>query len=127
MSSTLKTILTFSVIIVASFFILLGAIYVQGLPASVVTPPPVATSTTVVWNPTDISTQNVTITRIKRVSDNPEQYEVESVLSASTPNTGYYMDNNGDPFLIPVLGPDELIQIGCLDAKVECRAVLFNI
>lgn len=118
MSNTLKTIFWFSIIIVASFFILLGAIYVQGLPAPVVTPVTTATNTQIVWNPSDITSPSVNIYVLKQVNDNPKEYDLEETLATSTPNTG----NAG----MITLQSDEEIQVACPDGVPACTSVYIN-
>lgn len=118
MSNTLKNILTFFAILIASFLILLGAIYVQNLPPSVVTPPPTATSTPLVWNPADINSKDVSILLLERTGNNPNTYVVEQVLASSTPNTG----NAG----MITLASNEVVQVGCLPSANECHAVIIN-
>lgn len=89
---------------------------------------------------TELTSDNVSVRWLKRTSINPYSYEVYKVLATSTPNTswqegfGEYDFASTSPFFDEFEQEENeyddgsnVIEVGCIDAKVECRAVLFNI
>lgn len=98
---------------------------------------------TKVSSTTEITSDNVSVRWLKRTTVNPYSYEVYKVLATSTPNTSDLQGEGYGEYIIASTSPIfqelyqeentnkydgvNIIEIGCIDAKVECRAVLFNI
>lgn len=73
---------------------------------------------TVAWVPAYITSPNVQIAVIRKISDTPQTYTLVRFLATSTPNTGTfaYFASSTDS------GADRYIQVGCTLTSFACQA-----
>ncbi len=103
-------------------FLVIGIVIVAFLVIGNTPTAPVQISIPVTWNPADISSPNVSVMVVRKTGDNPQTYEVERVISTTTPNLGF----TNATTTYETLAPDEFIQVGCLDTPEECHALIIN-
>ena len=77
----------------------------------------------IVWRPQDINSPRVIISLIKRVSTDPDTYDLVRVLASSTPNIGGYTWT-----IRPnEVSPDTYIEVGCVFSDSECHSLPITI